>query len=344
MYILDYTQTMNEIGFYRLGFILKNAVGIISVVLPIIVIILGIMDMSKSIMKPDEMKNSLKTISQRIIAGLVVFLLPSVLSFAFELIEGYDDSSIVKYYNDASKNKLDALEAQYEAEKKAADAQTAAENKELLLKSQEEERKRNEQLEEIRSEFDVPEETPGTGGTGGTTTPGTPGNYEGDTVPGGTYGSVEVKDGVFYLPNTRPTSDAHIPKQSGQYGLNPVFWERLSALINDAAAQGYTITVTSGWRSYSSQRSLWDNSNRPCSERGKWVACPGGSRHGFGIAADLSFNGTSCSGGWDCNSAAAWAHANAANYGLKFRMSWEPWHIEPDQIVGGSFGACTATC
>ena len=256
MYILDYTQTMNEIGFYRLGFILKNAVGIISVVLPIIVIILGIMDMSKSITKPDEMKNSLKTISQRIIAGLVVFLLPSVLSFAFELIEGYDDSSIVKYYNDASKNKLDALEAQYEAEKKAADAQAAAENKELLLKSQEEERKRNEQLEEIRSEFEVPEVTPTPGTPGGTTNPGTPGNYEGDTIPGGTYGSVEVKDGVFYLPNTRPTSDAHIPKQSGQYGLNPIFWERLSALISDAAAQGYTITVTSGWRSYSSQRSL----------------------------------------------------------------------------------------
>ena len=114
--------------------------------------------------------------------------------------------------------------------------------------------------------------------------------------------------------------------------------------MEDAKAQGYNITLTSGWRSYSSQRSLWDNSNRPCSERGKWVACPGGSRHGFGIAADLSFNGTSCSGGWDCNAAASWVHANAANYGLKFRMSWEPWHIEPAQIQGGSFGSCQATC
>lgn len=341
MYIMDYTQTMNEIGFYRLGLFLKSAVEIISVILPIIIIILGIMDISKAIMKPDEMKNSLKTVSQRIIAGLVVFLIPSVLTFTFGLIEGYDDSSIVKYYNDASKTKLESLEAQYKAEKQAADALAAAENKELLLKSQEEEQKRNEQLEEMRSNFDVPEEE---SGTGNTTIPGTSGNYEGDTISNGSYGSVEVVNGVFYLPNTRPTSDADIPKQSGQYGLNPIFWERLNALISDAAAQGYTITVTSGWRSYSSQRSLWDNSTRPCSERGKWVACPGGSRHGFGIAADLSFNGTSCSGNWDCNSAAAWAHANASNYGLNFRMSWEPWHIEPAQIVGGNFGTCTATC
>ena len=33
-----------------------------------------------------------------------------------------------------------------------------------------------------------------------------------------------------------------------------------------------------------------------------------------------------------CNEAAKWVHANAANYGLKFRMSWEPWHIEPENV------------
>ena len=115
-------------------------------------------------------------------------------------------------------------------------------------------------------------------------------------------------------------------------------------MISDASALGYKITVTSGWRSYSSQRSLWDNSSRACNVRSKWVACPGGSRHGFGIAADLKFNGTSCSGGWDCNAAAKWAHANAGNYNLTFRMSWEPWHIEPSQVNGGNFGKCTASC
>ena len=42
--------------------------------------------------------------------------------------------------------------------------------------------------------------------------------------------------------------------------------------------------------------------------------------------------------------AAKWAHANAGNYGLKFRMNWEPWHIEPAQVNGGNFGSCQASC
>ena len=173
---------------------------------------------------------------------------------------------------------------------------------------------------------------------------GATGSYDPSGETEGTYGSVVYENGVFKIPNRRATKDSDIPKQSGSYGLNPVFSQRLDKLIADAKSQGYNISVTSGWRSYSSQASLWNNSNRACSERGKWVACPGGSRHGFGVAADLSFNGTSCSGGWDCNAAAKWVHENAPNYGLKFRMSWEPWHIEPDNVQGGSFGSCQAPC
>ena len=266
----------------------------------------------------------------RIIAGLIIFLLPTMFDAVFSLIENYDNTFITKYYTEASIEKIEQLKVEVENERIANLNKSKAELKEAANKKAEEERKRNEQIEEQRKE----NEQNNSGG----------GNYNGDSVSSGEYGSVRVENGVFYIPNRRATSDADIPKQSGGYGVNPIFWERLNALLTDASAKGYNVTVTSGWRSYSSQRSLWDNSNRPCSERGKWVACPGGSRHGFGIAADLSFNGTSCSGGWDCNEAAKWVHANAANYGLKFRMSWEPWHIEPENVQGGSFGSCQATC
>ena len=50
-----------------------------------------------------------------------------------------------------------------------------------------------------------------------------------------------------------------------------------------------------------------------------WIGLPGGSRHQQGLAGDLSFENSDVQ---------AWAHANAANYGLHFPMSWEPWHIE----------------
>ena len=328
MYFLS--NIANEMSFYQVGLILKYTFSIIFTVIPIIVMVMCMIDLSKHITKPDNYGPTIKIMVSRLIAGLIIFLLPTLISTVFSLIENYDDSSITKYYTDASVEKIEQLKSELSAEFAAEKNKTTAELKQAGIEREEAERKRVEQLEEFERE----EENTNTGG----------GNYSGDSISGGEYGSLRVENGVFYLPNRRATSEADIPKQSGEYGLNPIFWERLSALISDAKAQGYNVTVTSGWRSYSSQRSLWDNSNRPCSERGKWVACPGGSRHGFGIAADLSFNGTSCSGGWDCNAAAKWVHANAANYGLKFRMSWEPWHIEPENVQGGSFGSCNASC
>lgn len=328
MYFLS--NSVNEIGYYQVGLIIKYAMHIVFTIVPIIVMIMCMIDISKHITKPDAPGPTIKMIVTRIIAGLIIFLLPTMFDAVFSLIENYDNTFITKYYTEASIEKIEQLKVEIENERIANLNKSKAELKEAANKKAEEERKRNEQIEEQRKE----NEQNNSGG----------GNYNGDSVSSGEYGSVRVENGVFYIPNRRATSDADIPKQSGGYGVNPIFWERLNALLTDASAKGYNVTVTSGWRSYSSQRSLWDNSNRPCSERGKWVACPGGSRHGFGIAADLSFNGTSCSGGWDCNEAAKWVHANAANYGLKFRMSWEPWHIEPENVQGGSFGSCQATC
>ena len=328
MYFLS--NIANEMSFYQVGLILKYTFSIIFTVIPIIVMVMCMIDLSKHITKPDNYGPTIKIMVSRLIAGLIIFLLPTLISTVFSLIENYDNSSITKYYTDASVEKIEQLKSELSAEFAAEKNKTTAELKQAGIEREEAERKRVEQLEEFERE----EENTNTGG----------GNYSGDSISGGESGSLRVENGIFYLPNRRATSEADIPKQSGEYGLNPIFWERLSTLISDAKAQGYNVTVTSGWRSYSSQRSLWDNSNRPCSERGKWVACPGGSRHGFGIAADLSFNGTSCSGGWDCNAAAKWVHANAANYGLKFRMSWEPWHIEPENVQGGSFGSCNASC
>lgn len=327
------TNIVNQIGIYRMALVAKSIFSIVFVIVPIIVIIFSMIDISHSIFKPDSLKDNIKKPVNRIIAGIVIFLLPTVIEYCFTLIDNYDNSQILSYYNEASIEKIKNLENEYKVQKAAEEAKEAAYRKEELLKQEEERRKKNEQMEEFRKVLDDAWNPPSSGG-----------NYSGDSVSSGTYGSVKFENGVFYIPNQRATSDSDIPKQSGQYGLNPIFWERLSALMSDAQAQGYNITITSGWRSYSSQRSLWDNSSRPCSERGKWTACPGGSRHGFGIAADLSFNGTSCGGNWDCNATAKWVHANAANYGLTFRMSWEPWHIEPAQVQGGNFGSCQATC
>lgn len=353
MYILD---TLSDIGYYRTALAFKSLAKIVFIVVPLMIMILCIINVITITFKPDEAKTQIKTVVDRVIAGLIIFILPSVINYGLSLVKGYDNSKILKYYEGASKQKIEQLQIQYKQEQVAARNKEEAEYKEASKKIAQEEKKRRATFEEIRKEWEEqhnPSTNSNSGGSGGSNSSGGGSNYSGgpsvtnpgDSISSGSYGSVTVNNGVFTIPNRRATSDADIPKQSGQYGLNPIFWERLNKFIQAAKQNGYKITVTSGWRSYSSQRRLWDNSNRSCSTRSKWVACPGGSRHGFGIAADLKFNGSSCSGGsWNCNAAARWAHENAGKYGLKFRMSWEPWHIEPSQVKGGSFGSCKASC
>ena len=334
---------INELGYYRVGYLLKISLKIIFIIVPIIIMIGCIMDIMKIITKPDEANKTPITILRRFISGLIVFMIPTIINYVFTSLVTYDDYMIVKYYEGASKEKIKEMEELAKKEAIEEKNKNEAEMKVLGLRRAEEREKQRQQQEELRKQQQSGDDDAPPSGQD-TQDPGT-GTQDPSTQGGdGTFGGLTVKNGVFYIPNKRATSDADTPKQSGKYGVNPIFWSRLEKLINDAAKQGYKITVTSGWRSYSSQKKLWDNSSRACSERSKWTACPGGSRHGFGIAADLKFNGSSCSGGWDCNAAAKWVHANASKYGLKFRMSWEPWHIEPDKVEGGSFGKCTAKC
>ena len=370
MYLLD---TLSDISFYRVGLVFKSAVNIICIGVPILVMIFCMFDIFNIVYKPttDETKIQIKKAVDRIIAGLIVFIIPSIINYSMSLINSYQKDTIFKYYEGASKAKIEQLRVKYEQEQKAERNKKEAEYKEAGKRIQNEEAKMKQQKEEIFKEWQEKKKASennnngnnngdsgnnndnnnsGDGGNNnGGYNPGNSGNddgtsYSGDSNANGSFGGVTVSNGVFTIPNRRATSDADTPKQSGPSGVNPIFGERLTKFIQAAKQAGYKITITSGWRSYSSQRRLWDNSSRPCSSRSKWVACPGGSRHGFGIAADLKFNGSSCGGSWDCNAAAKWAHANAGKFGLKFRMSWEPWHIEPAQVKGGSFGSCNAKC
>ncbi len=327
MLLLD---TFADIGIYRVALILKYALNIVFILVPIIVIIMATKDLFMLVIKPDAPGKTIHDIVSRLVSGLIVFLLPTIINYALSLVESYDNTTFLKYYNNASIEKIKSLEEQYKQEQEEEKSLRNAQMKEANLKRSQEEEKRRELVEEMRI---VSDDENSSGST-----------YSGDSQSSGTFGGVTVNNGVFNIPNQRATSDADAPKQSGEYGLNPIFWERLSKFLNDARAKGYNITVTSGWRSYSSQLNLWNNDTHPCSQRNSWVACPGGSRHNFGIAADLSFNGTGCGGSWDCNATAKWAHENAANYGLTFRLSWEAWHVEPTQVTGGAFGACTVPC
>lgn len=119
--------------------------------------------------------------------------------------------------------------------------------------------------------------------------------------------------GTFAGPAApRSGDDRRTPTSTG--GLQPEFASRLALMI---AASGGRIRVRSGFRSYTEQAVLYDRWKRRVPGQAR-AAKPGTSKHERGEAADLTYIGNG----------QAWAHANAARFGLHFPLADEPWHIE----------------
>lgn len=106
-------------------------------------------------------------------------------------------------------------------------------------------------------------------------------------------------------------------------GLKPEFQNALLAMFQGAPPEiRDNLRVMSGYRSPEVQATLWENALAKYGSEAaarKWVAPPGRSNHNHGQAVDLTFMD---------DATKAWVHQNAANYGMSFPMSWEPWHIE----------------
>ena len=127
--------------------------------MPIILIIMVIIDLSKIIMNPkkEEVSGSLSKIVKRTIAAIAVFLLPAIISYAFEaLITNYDNELKVCYEN-ASIERINELIAE---QKKAREAERLKEQQKLqeaLDERNEKEGNINESLKENREENEVDE-------------------------------------------------------------------------------------------------------------------------------------------------------------------------------------------
>jgi hypothetical protein len=117
-------------------------------------------------------------------------------------------------------------------------------------------------------------------------------------------------------------------KDKSHLGFYDKFGGRLGDFLEAAEKAGHKISIFSGYRSPARQKQLFDAAVAKygsVSAARKMVAPPGKSKHNLGLAADLKYA---------TPEAEAWAHANAKKFGLNFRMSWEPWHIEPLGKIG----------
>lgn len=67
---------------------------IVKIFMPILIIIFGVFDMGKAIVANDEkaIGKSAKQLGIRIVAGLVIFFLPSIILWIFSLVNSYNDA------------------------------------------------------------------------------------------------------------------------------------------------------------------------------------------------------------------------------------------------------------
>jgi zinc D-Ala-D-Ala carboxypeptidase len=136
------------------------------------------------------------------------------------------------------------------------------------------------------------------------------------TAFGEAEGAVREGVGVF---------DEHVPAVAN---LTPRLLQALRRAARDAAADGITIVVNSGWRSPAYQtRLLRDAIATHGSERqaARWVATPDTSPHVSGDAVDVG-----------PARATAWLSRDGAKYGLCRIYRNEPWHFElrPEAVDG----------
>lgn len=133
----------------------------------------------------------------------------------------------------------------------------------------------------------------------------------------------QVSSLMSFLPKGK--DQGHITGMSGD------LQSRLSSMLAEAPkGVASDISINSGFRSVARQKELFDaavSKYGSVAAARKWVAPPGNSQHNFGRAADLGFGS---------DAARDWTHQNAGQYGLKFPMANEPWHIETATARGGA--------
>lgn len=154
---------------------------------------------------------------------------------------------------------------------------------------------------------------------------------------GRTFGQSGPSEARAFLLSRSNKDASHVD------GMDAGFGNKLAALIQ-AAPPGIAekLGIYSGARSVERQTELWNEALKKygsVAAARQWVAPPPGvagskgSNHNHGTAADLSYNGQSLKNAPP--EVVDWLHSHAKDFGLKFPLSNENWHIEDDSTRGG---------
>ncbi len=148
--------------------------------------------------------------------------------------------------------------------------------------------------------------------------------------------AIEVVDGKTYVDGILIANKTYsLPESYNPGGLLPECEEAFALMKKDAARLGLNIYISSGFRSYASQKSIY---NRYVSRDGKaladtYSARPGHSEHQTGLSIDLN----TITQSFGRTKEGKWVAANCHKYGFIIRYPegkshitgycFEPWHL-----------------
>ncbi len=137
-------------------------------------------------------------------------------------------------------------------------------------------------------------------------------------------------DGVLIANKTYPLPEGYAPG-----GLLPTVVDAWNAMVDAAQEDGISLWIVSGYRSYQTQKTIYDNyvANNGQAEADTYSARPGHSEHQTGLAFDIN----EISYAFGESAAGKWVAEHAAEYGFIIRYPkekqeitgyvYEPWHL-----------------
>ena len=135
--------------------ILKTFFKIACFLAPLIIIIVIFTSIFKVIMNgsKDDLKDIFKISVKRLIAGLIIFFIPSIINFFFtKVINGYE-IDFLSCFETASKEKVQSLKAKEDAEKERERKSQEKEDEKVLRKAWEEEQRKNKSKKQTFEEW-----------------------------------------------------------------------------------------------------------------------------------------------------------------------------------------------
>lgn len=147
MYMMYLFSICNNSGILTLFLFLKYAFKIVCILLPIIIIVRLFISMYKSVISGNKLSDNLYVVFKNFIAALVVFLIPSILSFIFLDFLSIDNSFMV-CFTDSTIENINNLRVKEAKDRKDRAEKYKQELNESMKEAYEKEKEKNEILKE----------------------------------------------------------------------------------------------------------------------------------------------------------------------------------------------------